>query len=247
MARRSFFGWRELLLLAVWGAITGGGVPVGVGWAIDALHGQFTGDFHSYTMAIFGAYVLFALLYVQYGRALTTSRGVSSWRSALNSSHGILLGHGITLLAVVMTGMHWTHFLACELVWLVVWWGRVHALLRFSEDPFVFDALCLGEWKVCEEVPMLLDLVASRWWKTFSMAQRKELWEALPDWKWTLHTAGNSTEVQRFMREWMELEDHPYWRVARGMHQDDFAESIRVFLAARDGGHGEESYEFAFD
>ncbi len=94
---------------------------------------------------------------------------------------------------------------------------------------------------------MLLDLVASRWWQTFSMAQRKELWDALPDWKWTLHTGGGSTEVQRLMREWMELEDHPYWRVARGMHQDDLAESIRVFLATRDGKHGKESYEFSFE
>ena len=185
------------------------------------------------------------MLYI--GGPLTPSRDAFSWLSALNSNHGILLGHGITLVAVIMSGMHWTHFLACELVWFFVWLGRIHAYLWFSDEPFVFDALCLGEWRICEEVPMLLDLVASRWWKTFSMAQRKELWDALPDWKWTLHTAGGSTEVQRFMREWMELEDHPYWRVARGMHQDDLAESIRVFLAARDGKYGQESYEFSFE
>lgn len=202
-------------------------------------------------MGIFGAYVVFVLLYMHYiGGSLTPSLDVFSWRVFLNSSHGILLGHGITLVAVIMSGMHWTHFLACELVWLSVWWGRIHVFLWLSDEPFVFDALCLGEWKVCDEVPMIINLVSSRWWSTFSTAERKELWDALPDWKWALHMCvpfDRSTEWHARLREWMELEDHPYWRVARGMHQDDFPQSVLVFLATRDGEHGEESYEFAFD
>lgn len=247
MARRSFLTLRGLWRIVVWGALVGGGLLTACGWGIDALVGQSTAGWQSYAMTVFGAYALSVFLCILYHRGLSMNRKAFSFRTALGSDYAILLGHGLTLVAVIMAGMQWTHFLACELVWLFIWVVRAHAFVRFSKKPFVFDGLSLGEWKTCDEVPMLIDLVASPRWKTFSMAQRKELWDALPDWKWTLHVATICTETQRHLREWMEVEDHPYWRVARGMHQDDLAESIRVFLAARDGGHGEESYEFVFD
>ncbi len=247
MARRSFLTLRGLWRIVVWGALVGGGLLTAFGWGIDALAGQSTAGLQSYTMTIFGAYALSVFICILYNHGLVQTHKVFSWRTALGSGYAMLLGHGCTLGAVIMLDMPWTHFLAGELVWLLIWTARVHAFVRFSKEPFVFDGLALGEWKTCDEVPMMIDLVASPWWKTFSMAQRKELWDALPDWKWTLHVATICTETQRHLREWMEVEDHPYWRVARGMHQDDLAESIRVFLSTRDGGQGEESYEFAFE
>lgn len=246
LARRAFFGRSGLWRFAMWGAMVGGGFFVAVGWALDALSGQ-PSDENFMAKALLGAYTLGVLRYAMHGCSLSKYNSVLSMQSIARSDYTLILGHGLSLFWVVFFGATWAHFVVCEVLWLLVWWGRAYVLLKFSKKPFVFARLCVGKLQNCDEQAMILDLVSSMWWESISKAERKELWNALSDWKWNLHKCSENTEAQKRISEWMEQEEHPYWQVVRGMYQDDLAKSIRMFRAALDGRHDVASYEFSFD
>ena len=103
-----------------------------------------------------------------------------------------------------------------------------------------------GSVCVCNERDMVLEAVRSwEWWDALPNEDKKAFWDALPDWKWKLHSyllEKQDEDMAERVGHWMELETHPYWNVARTMNTSDMSKTIQLFLQVRDGGQVVESY-----
>lgn len=231
--------WR----LVGWGFMLGGGFFVCLGLALDAI---FYDGLPRLSIVWWVVYALVSVFVFFHTQGPTVVAG-TSYHASRWFERTALIGHGLFLLGALLYSGSAQLILILEGGWLVLWTGLLLATMQWSKAPISVGYWLVGCVRLCNGRDMVLDAVRSwAWWDGLSHGDKKILWDALPDWKWELHAHSmekQDDDLAERIAEWMELEKHPYWHVARIMHPNDIPTSIRVFLEVRDGGAEPEVYE----
>lgn len=235
-------------MIVTWGFITGGGFFVFPGLGADAASGDGTGP-GTWSLALWGIYACIAGFFLMHARGPVVVAGTPYFRTR-TFDRCMLLGHAFSTLAMLVWSHSFIWVIAFEVAWISLWVAILLLVMWTSSRPMALGLWLIGSVCHCNERDMVLETVRSwEWWDGLPDADKKALWEALPDWKWELYAYSLSRkdkDVAERIGHWMELETHPYWHVARTMHTGDIPTSIRVFLQVRDGGQAAESYACEF-
>lgn len=235
-------------MIVTWGFITGGGFFVSLGLAADAVWGEVLGP-GTWSLVAWGIYACIAGFFLAHSRGPVVVAGTPYFRTR-TFDRTVLAAHGAFTLAMLVFSHSFLWTIAFEVLWIALWVGALLGIMWTSSKPMALGLWMIGSVCRCNERDMILETVRSwEWWDGLPDMDKKALWDALPDWKWELYGYSlerKDNDVAARIVQWMELETHPYWYVAKTMHTGDTAASIRVFLQVRDGGQAAESYACEF-
>ena len=231
---RSLLSFSGLRMLVSWIYCQSGATFVLMGLVFDAIFRDGPGEG---ALVGWGIYAVAAAFCFIHTRGPTIIAG-TPYFVARKFDHGMLLGHSVCMLVVLLYTTSFWLVIAVELVWIAIWILCLLGIMRWTTQPISVGHWLMGSWTSCSERDMILDSVrAWDWWNNLSNENKLQLWEALPDWKWDLYdycVVQKENLIAEGIAEWMQLEPNPYWHMANSLHADDVPMSIQVFLEARD-------------